>query len=59
MWKSVLKELPHDGETVWIRVINIYGEPCLADFLEHDLSFKVVETGIIIPAYMVSRWKQQ
>lgn len=59
MWKSVFNELPGDGENVWIRVLSVYGQITKAKYVAMDQTFVVVEGEIIIPAYMVGRWKRE
>lgn len=57
MWKSLFKELPLNNQIVWIRVLNQYGELAQARWINNKQQFEVVLTGILIPAYQVSRWK--
>ena len=57
MWKSVYKELPLNEEIVWIRVLSIYGQITKAKYYENLETFEVLETGVIIPTYIVARWK--
>lgn len=59
MWQSIFKNLPDNNQIVWIRVLNIYGQITLAEYNSNNQEFIVVETGLIIPAYFVSRWKSQ
>lgn len=58
-WKSVFKELPPNGTVVWIRVVSVYGELALAEFISVKKEFKVLATNVKIPIYVVSRWKYQ
>ncbi len=58
-WLTVFKELPNDEQVVWIRVINIYGDPVLAEFDSASVQFVSVTTGIVIEAAQVARWKPQ
>lgn len=57
VWKTPFKELPQNGQTVWIRVLNIYGEPVVATFDANTQLFTTVLTGVVIPLYQASRWK--
>lgn len=57
MWKSLFKELPVNNQIVWIRVLNQYGELAQAQWSETNQTFTTTLTGIVIPAYQVSRWK--
>lgn len=59
MWQSIFKALPQNNQLVWIRVLNIYGEITLAEYNSNNQEFIVVVTGLVIPAYFVSRWKPQ
>jgi alkylated DNA nucleotide flippase Atl1 len=57
MWQSPFKELPANNQVVWIRVLNIYGEIAVARYDAVNQIFTIDPSGLIIPAYMVSRWK--
>lgn len=57
LWKSPFKELPNNGQQVWIRVLNIYGEPVVATYNANNQVFTTTLTEIVIPLYQVSRWK--
>lgn len=57
MWKSLFKELPLHEQIVWIRVLNQYGELAQAEWNETNQTFTTTLTGVVIPAYQVSRWK--
>lgn len=57
MWKSLFKELPFHEQIVWIRVLNQYGELAQAQWSATNQTFTTTLTGIVIPAYQVSRWK--
>jgi len=59
MWQTIFLTLPANNEVVWIRVLNIYGEPTLAKYKASRQEFRVVSTGITIPVYFVARWKSQ
>lgn len=56
-WKSIFKEKPTDGATIWVRVQWFFGIPLLAVWSESDQSFTAVDTLIVIPAYVVGRWR--
>jgi len=58
-WKSVLFELPANMQVVWIRVLNIYGEPVLAEYRSAQKTFTTQTTGIILNARFIARWKPQ
>jgi hypothetical protein len=58
MWKSLFKEKPLNNQIVWIRVLNQYGELAQAKWISNKQNFETTLTGIIIPAYQVSRWKK-
>lgn len=59
MWTDIQEELPIDGSTVWIRVGTNYGNPVLAEFTLSTQIFVCDDSGLIVPAYMVARWKEQ
>lgn len=52
-------EVPNDGETVWIRMAPWGGQPFLARWSGGDQYFTHNDTGLIVPWYMVSRWRSQ
>jgi hypothetical protein len=56
IWNSVFKELPGNGEEVWIRVLNYYGPPVKAMFSANEKEFESVVTGVKVPIYYVVRW---
>ena len=58
-WKSILFELPNNNDIVWVRVLNIYGEPVLAQFKTGPSKFTTVTTGVDLPVYTVARWRVQ
>lgn len=57
-WKTIAKELPNDGEVVFIRIISIYGPVNTATFNLSMQTFVFTNTFIVVPAYYVSRWKR-
>jgi len=59
MWNSVFSSLPNNGQTVWIRVLNVYGEPVLATYDSAQQTFTTITTAVILPVYYVARWKAQ
>ena len=59
MWKNPLIVLPSDAQVVWIRVGTNYGDPVLAEFTSSTQEFESEDSGLIVPAYMVARWKAQ
>jgi hypothetical protein len=58
VWKSIFDELPADGEQVWARVWNVYGELAIVTYDATNQEFTVDATGVIIPTYQISRWKE-
>lgn len=58
-WKSVFEELPANGQIVWVRVVNYYGEPVLAEFISVKKEFESIDTQIKFPTYNVARWRPQ
>jgi len=59
VWNSVLFVLPANNEIVWVRVLNIYGEPVLAQFKSSKDEFTTVTTGLTLPAINIARWRTQ
>ena len=57
MWKSLLENVPTDGQIVWIRAPFFYSNPTLATYDSSAQSFTTNLTGIVYPAYMIGRWK--
>jgi len=57
MWQNPLINLPSDNQTVWIRVGTNYGNPVQATFDQSNQSFTSIESGLIVPAYIVARWR--
>lgn len=58
-WKYMPLEVPTDGETVWIRLEPWGGQPFLARWSSGDQYFTHNDSGLIVPWYMVSRWRSQ
>lgn len=59
MWNSIFDILPLNNQIVWIRVLNIYGPPVLAQWKTAQQSFTTIDTSITIPSYFCARWKSQ
>jgi hypothetical protein len=57
IWNSIFDILPVDGSTVFIRVLNYYGEPVSAVYNDALQVFTTVTTGVIIPIYYIVRWR--
>jgi len=58
-WKSVFFELPANNEIVWVRVVQIYGEPVLAKWKNNTKKFTTVKTSVKFDAIHCARWKHQ
>lgn len=58
-WVSPLNSLPANGATVWIRLYEYFNDPCLAVYTSSTQTFVSSDSGLIVPAYMVARWKSQ
>lgn len=59
MWQSIFLSLPADQQIVWIRVLDVYGQLALALYDATSQTFIIQTTGVVIPVYIVSRWKAQ
>lgn len=59
MWQNPLDTLPSNLQVVWIRVGTNYGDPYLAEYNSTTQNFTSQESGLVVPAYMVARWKSQ
>lgn len=59
MWKNPLIILPSNLQVVWIRIGTNYGDPVLAEYDSSLQQFTSNESGLVVPAYMVARWKAQ
>ena len=57
MWNNPLQLLPVNSATVYIRVGTNYGNPFLAVYTSSTQLFVGVTSGLVVPAYMVARWK--
>jgi hypothetical protein len=58
-WQSVFESLPANNEVVWVRVLNYYGEPVLAQYKSFQDEFTSVTTSVDFPVFYVARWKSQ
>ena len=59
MWQSIFLTLPADQQIVWVRVLDVYGQLALALYDSTSQTFIIQTTGVVIPVYIVSRWKAQ
>lgn len=50
--------LPKGGSTVWIRVYWWQGPPVLATYDDAAFTFTIDATGLVVPAWAVSRWRE-
>lgn len=57
MWLTIQAQVPTDSQQVWVRIQYFYGTPCLAVYSSSNQTFTTSTTGIIIPAYLIARWK--
>ncbi len=58
-WINPLIELPSDAAIVWIRVGTNYGNPVLAEYVDSSQTFICNDSLLVVPAYIVARWKPQ
>ena len=59
MWNNPLFLLPSNLQVVWCRIGTNYGDPFLCEYTSATQLFVSSDSGLIIPAYMVARWKSQ
>jgi len=59
MWNNPLASLPSNLQVVWIRIGTNYGDPFLAEYDSSLQQFTGSLSGLVIPAYMIARWKSQ
>lgn len=59
LWNSVLNDLPNNNDIVWVRVLNIYGAPVLAQYKSSTMRFTTIDTSVVMDAIEVARWKIQ
>lgn len=59
MWQSIFLTLPADQQMVWVRVLDVYGQLALARYNAPQQTFVIQTTNVVIPVYIVSRWKAQ
>lgn len=57
MWQSPFQALPAHNQQVWIRVNTVYGELAVATYSSIQRQFRTDVTQVIIPEYVVARWK--
>jgi hypothetical protein len=58
-WNKLSVSKPADQAEVWVRILYWYGEPVKAIWDGANNWFVTTVTGLIIPAWAVSRWKNQ
>ncbi len=56
-WYTIGQSVPVDGSTVWIRIHNAYAEPYTAVYNVGTQTMILTMTAVIIPMYMVAKWK--
>lgn len=56
-WFSIFESAPANGATVYVRILNYYGEPFTATYNSTTQVFTSVADGITFPAYYVARWR--
>lgn len=56
-WISPYDQLPNNKQTVWIRVLSMYGQINQAEYNSIKKTFTTITTEIEIPAYQISRWR--
>jgi len=57
MWNNIFVSVPSDVDMVWIRAPFFFGNPVLATYSNSTQLFTTVDTSIVIPAYLIGRWK--
>lgn len=57
MWNVITETLPANGQTVWLRIYTNYATPFQAVYDTALQQFTTVTTSLIIPAYVVTKWK--
>jgi hypothetical protein len=55
-WFTFPKNVPIDGQTVWIRITEYYSQPFQAVYNSSSQVFTSVLNDINFPAYIVARW---
>lgn len=56
-WYELPTNFPDDGQEVWTRLDRFVGTPFKSIFDSSTQEFTSVENGLIIPAYMVARFR--
>lgn len=60
IWKTIPKDEPVDGTTVWVRLNYWFGPPFLATFDKASTTFTSTDSPIFIyPFWTISRWADQ
>jgi hypothetical protein len=55
-WKKLPNDLPVDGDTVYVRVLNYFSQPFLAVFSLASVQFTSLVNNVVYPAWCVCRW---
>lgn len=56
-WIAMPTQVPEDGATVFIRLNNWFAAPFQAKYSEGDQTFTTVGTLLVMPWWVVFRWK--
>ena len=57
MWYAIPLNVPANEQTVWIRLLNGFADPFKATYNSSTQQFTDTTNNIIIPCYMVGRWR--
>jgi hypothetical protein len=56
-WYTIPKNVPTNGQTVWVRVKYFYSQPFQAVYNTASQSFTSVTNSIVFPAWTIARWQ--
>jgi len=57
IWKTIPKNLPGDGATVWVRLNYWFGQPFQAVWSLANEQFTSVDNSMVFPVWTISRWR--
>lgn len=55
-WYAPSEQLPSDGQQVYARILDWYGEPVQAAYDATSQEFTTILTNVTVPVYQVARW---
>ena len=56
-WFTIPKNVPINGQTVWVRVKYYYSDPFQAVYNSSTQEYTSVLNSIIFPSWTIARWQ--